>query len=98
MAIYVTLLDFTDQGVTAIQDSPHRADLFNEIAERHGARVVAQYWTLGIHAGVLIIEAPDETTAASLLLRLDASGNVRTHTLRAFEWAEVQDLIAPPAD
>ena len=31
--------------------------------------------------------------AASILLALGASGNVRTTTLRAFEWADAQGLI-----
>ena len=45
------------------------------------------------HDGVLIMEANSEEKAASVLLHLGASGNVRTTTLRAFDWAEAQDLI-----
>ena len=30
---------------------------------------------------------------AGFLLQLGATGNVRTTTLRAFEWADAQDLI-----
>lgn len=93
MPTFITLLNFTDQGIRQIQDSPHRADHFTEVAEREGARVLAQYWTLGAHDGVLILDAPDEETAATVLLRLGASGSVRTQTMRAFEWAEAQDLI-----
>lgn len=93
MATYIALLDFTDQGVRRIEDSPQRADEFNELAERAGARVLAQYWTIGSHDGVLVLDAPDDQVAASILLRLAASGNVRTTTLRAYEWAEAQALI-----
>ena len=96
MGIFIALLDFTDQGIRNIKDSPHRADQFNEMAERAGARVVAQYWTIGSHDGVLILEAPNDEIAASILLALGASGNVRTTTLRAFEWAEAQGLIEAP--
>ena len=93
MATFIALLDYTDAGISKIQDSPQRADRFNELAERSGAHVVGQYWTIGSHDGVLILEAPDDETAASLLLSLAAEGNVRTTTLRAFEWAEAQSLI-----
>jgi len=93
MATYIALLDYTDQGVRNIKDSPQRADEFNELAESSGARVLAQYWTIGSHDGVLILDAPDDQVAASILLRLSASGNVRTTTLRAYEWAEAQALI-----
>lgn len=93
MGTYIALLDYTAQGITHIKDSPQRADQFNELAERAGARVVAQYWTIGSHDGVLILEAPTDEVAASILLALGASGNVRTTTLRAFEWADAQGLI-----
>lgn len=90
---FIALLDFTEEGIRGIKDSPHRADQFNEMAERAGAKVVAQYWTIGSHDGVLIIEAPNDEVAASILLALGAAGNVRTTTLRAFEWADAQGLI-----
>jgi len=93
MGTFIALLDFTDQGIRNIRDSPHRADQFNSLAERAGAKIVAQYWTIGSHDGVLILEAPDDQVAASILLALGAGGNVRTTTLRAFEWADAQELI-----
>ena len=95
MKTFIALLDFTDQGIRRIEDSPHRADQFNAMAERAGARVAAQYWTIGSHDGVLILEAPNDEVAASVLLALGRSGNVRTTTLRAFEWADAQGLIEP---
>lgn len=96
MDTFIALLDFTEQGIRNIGDSPHRADQFNEMAEKAGARVVAQYWTIGSHDGVLILEAPNSEIAASILLALGASGNVRTTTLRAYEWADAQGLIERP--
>ena len=98
MGTYIALLDFTDQGIRTIRDSPLRADQFREMAERVGAKIVAQYWTIGSHDGVLIVDAPSEAAAASILLALGAAGNVRTTTLRAFEWAEAQALLDPPSD
>jgi len=93
MATFIALLDYTDRGIRNIKDSPHRADQFSKIAEDAGAKVIAQYWTIGNHDGVLILEAPSDEVGASILLSLGASGNVRTTTLRAFEWADAQGLI-----
>jgi len=93
MATFIVLLDFTDQGVRNLKDSPQRADAFNAYAEKAGVQILGQYWTIGSHDGVLILEAPSEEVAASVLLHLAAGGNVRTTTLRAFDWAEAQDLI-----
>ena len=84
----------TDKGVRDIKDSPHRADSFNEFAEKSGARVVSQYWTIGTHDGVLVLDAPSDEIAASVLMHLGAAGNVRTTTLRAYDWGEAQELIA----
>jgi len=98
MGTFIALLDFTDQGIRNIRDSPHRADQFNEFAEKAGARIVAQYWTLGAHDGVLVLEAPNEEVAASILLALGTAGNVRTTTLRAFQWADAQGLIESPPE
>ncbi len=96
MGTYIALLDFTDQGIRNIKDSPHRADQFNEMASQKGARIVAQYWTIGSYDGVLILEAPSEEVAASILLGLASAGNVRTTTLRAYQWADAQELIQSP--
>ncbi len=93
MCTFIALLDYTDQGIRNLKDSPHRADQFNALAERAGARVVGQYWTIGSHDGLLILEAPSDEVAASILLALGVAGNVRTTTLRAFEWADAQGLI-----
>jgi len=93
MGTYIVLLDFTNEGIRQIKDSPYRADRFNAMAERAGARVVRQYWTIGSHDGVLILEAPNDEVAASILLALGSAGSVRTTTLRAFEWADAQGLI-----
>ncbi len=96
MATFIVLLDYTDQGIRNLRDSPQRADAFTELVEKAGARIVGQYWTIGSHDGVFIMEAPSEETAASVLLQLGAGGNVRTTTLRAFDWAEAQELIDGP--
>ena len=55
---------------------------------------MSQYWTIGTHDGVLVLEAPSDEIAASVLMHLGAGGNVRTTTLRAYDWAEAQELIA----
>ena len=93
MRTYVTLLNFTDLGIRDIRNSPHRADLFSEAAAAAGARVLQVFWMIGEFDGLLILEAPDDETAASVLVALAASGNVRTRTMRAYEWADFQGVI-----
>ena len=50
------------------------------------------YWTLGHYDQVCVLEAPNDETAASVLLSADILGNIRTQTLRAFTSAEMEKL------
>lgn len=51
------------------------------------------FWTLGPFDVVVIVEAPDEMVITALGLSLNALGNVRTQTLRAFSEAEVRIIL-----
>lgn len=93
MATYVALVEFTPQGMNAIRESPARAEAFTARAERMGVSVKSIYWTTGAYDGILIVEAPDEPTAAALFLWLAQHGNVKTQTLRAYERAEFELLL-----
>ncbi len=94
MATFIALINFTHQGETHAKDSPQRADAFRSKAEKLGCKVKDIFWTLGSYDGVLVLEAPDDESAAAALLSLDALGNVRTQTLRAFSAAEIKAVVA----
>lgn len=93
MATFIALIDYTDRGVQAIQDSPKRAAAFQEQAKAAGVTIKELYWTYGGHDGVLIVDAPDDRTVMSLLLSLAKAGNVRTRTLRAYDRAEFGEIL-----
>lgn len=94
MGTYIALIDYTDRGVEAIADSPQRAEAFVARAAEMGATVRAQYWTFGGHDGVVILDAPDDQTAAALFLSLGTGGAVRTQTLRAYDRAGMEEILA----
>jgi uncharacterized protein with GYD domain len=52
------------------------------------------YWTLGQFDQVCIFDAPDDETAASVLLAADMLGNIRTQTWRAFTSSEMEKILA----
>jgi len=93
MATYVTMLDYTPKGLDAIKESPRRAAAFRDAAAQAGVTVKDIYWTSGGHDGVLIMEGPDEKAIMGLLLTLSRAGNVRTKTLRAFDQAEMKEIL-----
>jgi uncharacterized protein with GYD domain len=43
---------------------------------------------------VCVFEAPNDETAASVLLSADILGNIRTQTLRAFTSTEMEKILA----
>ena len=94
MATFITTIKFTQQGVKGIDDSTKRAAALKAAAKKLGAKVTNIYWTMGEYDGLLIMEAPDDETATSVLLHLAAAGNVHTTTCRAFTAAEMDKIVA----
>jgi uncharacterized protein with GYD domain len=93
MATYVTLINWTDQGVRNVKDSIKRADAFAQMVEGMGGKVKDIYWTIGPYDIVALIEAPDDESATVAALKVAALGNVRTTTLRAFNSSEFSAII-----
>ena len=94
MPTYVTLANFTDQGIRNIKESPKREDAFRELCEKMGARVKDVYRTLGRYDIVAIVDAPHDEAMNTILYSLGARGNVRTETLRAFTRQETDQALA----
>ncbi|MEV7859486.1 GYD domain-containing protein [Streptomyces hirsutus] len=97
MPTYVTLLNWTDQGIRNYKDTGKRAEAFAAAAQKLGAKVLNLYWTVGSYDLVAVVEAPDDETATAALLQLGGVGNARTTTLRAFGREEMDRIIAKTA-
>ncbi len=97
MATYVSLVNWTDQGIRGFKDTVTRADAVAQLMERHGGKLKDIYWCLGQYDLVAIIEAPDEQEATAAALEIGAGGSVRTTTLRAFTRDEMQAILARTA-
>ena len=93
MGTYITLIDYTEMGARSIEGSPDRVDTFVEAARDAGVTVREVYWTFGGHDGVLVLDAPDDKSVSTLLLSLSRTGMVRTHTLRAYDRAEMKEIL-----
>lgn len=94
MAKYVVLIDFTDQGMRTVTKSVERARASQSTFEKFGAKKIAQYWTLGRHDLVIVLEAPNDEAAMKALLAVGMLGNVRTTTLRAFTADEMEGITS----
>lgn len=93
MPTYVTLINWTDQGVKNFKDTVDRYEAAQEAMGQHGVSFRDIYWTLGPYDIVGIVEAPDDESAMAALVSVAGQGNIRTTTLRAFSASETRSVI-----
>ena len=93
MPLFVSLTNWTEQGITNFKDAGKRVTAFEELAAKNGASLKSIYWTVGPYDIVTVLEAPDDETAYALLLQLGSLGNVRTTTLRAFDRPQFEAIV-----
>jgi len=94
MPTYVVLVNWTDQGIRNIKESPKRLEATKKAIEAAGGKLIGFYLTMGRYDQVLIIEGPSDEVAATLALSAGSGGSVRTETLKAFPEAEYRGIIA----
>ncbi len=94
MTTYISLINYTQDGITAIKDSPKRHGVVKRLAKKMGGKVKHFYLTIGDYDLVVVYEMPDEATAAKFLLTVGSVGAIRTKTLTAFPEAEYREIIA----
>ena len=93
MPTYLSLVNFTQQGIQNIKESPARLDAAKKAFKTMGGELKHFYLTLGRYDVVLIGEHPNDETAARAALALGSMGNVRSETFRAFTEEEYRKLI-----
>lgn len=94
MPTYISLVQFTDKGIQAAKETTQRVAHWASKVESMGVSIKQMYWTLGEYDQVCVFEAPNDETAASVLLAADMAGNIRTQTLRAFTASEMEKILA----
>ncbi|WEX86132.1 GYD domain-containing protein [Sinorhizobium garamanticum] len=93
MTTYVVLLNWTEQGIKNVRESPKRLDAAKKVLSEMGGSFKDFYLTMGEYDMVAVCEAPDDAVAARFALTLGMNGNVRTRTLKAFPEAAYRELI-----
>jgi len=93
MPAFVSLFNFTDQGIRNAKQTAERAKAVRAAIEAAGGSFVGIWWTLGQYDGVLISVAPDDETVMRVLMAVGMQGNVRTTTMRAFGEEEIGSIL-----
>lgn len=92
MATFISLANFTDQGIRNVKESPDRFAAVKALAERLGLTVKSFHYTTGQYDMVLIIEGPEEA-AMILSTKIGSLGNVRTQTMRGYSIDEMRKIL-----
>ncbi len=93
MPTYVSLLNFTDQGISTVGETIQRVDSATERAQQQFGVSLQVYWTVGPYDLVAIIEAPDDESATAFLLDAATQGNIRSTTLRAYDRDQMSGIL-----
>ena len=94
MPTYMTLIQYTQQGIESIKDSPARLDTAKDLYKSLGAEIKSFYLTMGRYDVMVISEAPDDETTTKLAMTIGSSGAIRTETFRIFTEDEYRKLIS----
>ena len=94
MSTYIVLINFTDQGIRNVKDSPNRLEAARGAIAGLGGEMKSFYLTMGAYDLVAVVEFPNDEAAAKFALAVGSQGNIRTTTLRAFDEAQYREIIA----
>jgi uncharacterized protein with GYD domain len=92
--MYVSLLQFTEQGIRNVKDTIKRGTAATAEAEKMGVKVIDSFWTMGAYDVVLLLDASNDETASAFSLKIGAQGNVKSQTMRAFSRKEMEGILA----
>jgi len=94
MPTYISLVNFTQQGIEKVKESPARFEAARKAYEAVGAKLLQFYLVMGRYDIVVICEGPDDKTATKLALMIGSKGALRTETFRAFTEDEYRKIVA----
>lgn len=93
MATYIILINYTQEGIQKVKDSPKRLDGAKTLARKFGAELRDFYLCMGAYDIVVVVEAPDDETVVKFVLAVSSLGYIRTTTLKAFSESEFRKIV-----
>jgi uncharacterized protein with GYD domain len=90
MAYYILLNKLTSEGRKTMMKNPGRIWEVNREVEAMGAKIVAQYATLGPYDFVNILEAPNNNVIARVASELGARGTIEPMSMAA---TTIEELV-----
>ena len=91
---YFLLCNFTEQVIRNVKEAPNRRAAARELGKKLGVELKARFMALGAYDAIIHAEAASDEMMARFVMSLAAKGNLRTTTVRVFDEAEADKIIA----
>jgi uncharacterized protein with GYD domain len=80
MAVYMSQFAYTPEAWAALSKNPvDRREGINALLQQVGGRLIELYYAFGDYDGVLLFEAPDDTSAAAGLVAAIGAGHLKVN-------------------
>ncbi|MFC2014292.1 GYD domain-containing protein [Chloroflexota bacterium] len=93
MPTYIILMNYTEQGIRNIKESPTRIQGGDKALEALGDSLIGAYPVMGQYDRVAIVDLPSDELAMTTVLGMNAAGDVRTTTLKAFSNEQFAEIV-----
>src|SRR5687768_11512092 len=99
MAKYLLSYSYSKEALQALlkDGGSKRRAVAEALAESLGAKVEAFYYTFGEHDGIVILDAPDNITAAAFALIPSAAGAIHVKTTVLLTPEQIDAAVKKPA-
>ncbi len=95
MPVYMTQFSYTTEAWKALCENPvDRRDALRSLTQALGGRLIELYYAFGDYDGLVLLEAPDDATAAAGVLAALGSGSFKTmKTTKLLTVNEIQQAL-----
>ena len=88
MAHYISLLNYSHEGLKNLKGLPARLDNIRKVFKDAGGELISYHLTFGQYDAIVLTDLPDDETGAKILLNAALAGNFSSQTFRAFDEGE----------
>ncbi|GER87030.1 hypothetical protein KDW_11920 [Dictyobacter vulcani] len=92
MPTYISLVNLSEQGVKEAKNAPERLQNFEAALTEAGGKLLGFYLVMGQYDYIVVTQAPDDQTAAHIILKTLAHGSLHIQTMRAFPREEFEAI------
>jgi uncharacterized protein with GYD domain len=93
MPTYISLVNWTDQGIKNVKEAPQRIDAFKKAVVAAGGKLNGFYVTMGKYDLVTIIDVPSDEAFANIALSTGSKGSIRTETMKAITEEQFRNIV-----